>query len=52
MLLGIDSGLAGAFALVGDTVLVDDLPVHLAQLGRGGKVRSELDLHGFRDLRW
>ena len=36
--------------LVGDTVLVGDLPVHQAQHGRNAKVRAELDLHGFRAL--
>jgi crossover junction endodeoxyribonuclease RuvC len=50
MILAIDPGVAGAFALLGDTALVDDLPVHQAQHGRSAKVRAELDLHGFRML--
>jgi crossover junction endodeoxyribonuclease RuvC len=50
MILAIDPGITGAFALLGDTALVDDLPVHQAQHGRGAKVRAELDLHGFRML--
>jgi hypothetical protein len=50
MILAIDPGLSGAFALLGETVLVDDLPVHLAQHGRGGKTRAELDVHGFKNL--
>ncbi len=49
MLLAIDPGVTGAFALLGETVLVDDLPVHQAQHGRSAKVRAELDLHGFRE---
>jgi len=49
MILAIDPGVTGAYALVGDTVPVDDLPIHQAQHGRGGKVRGELDLHSFRD---
>jgi hypothetical protein len=47
MILAIDPGIAGAYALLGDTVLVDDLPVHVAQHGRQAKLRQELDLHGF-----
>ena len=50
MILAIDPGVVGAFALLGDTVLVDDLPLHQAQHGRSAKVRAELDLHGFRTL--
>jgi hypothetical protein len=37
-------------SLLGEAVLVDDLPVHLAQHGRNAKVLSELDLHSFREL--
>jgi crossover junction endodeoxyribonuclease RuvC len=50
MLLAIDPGVTGAFALLGEAVAVDDLPIHQAQHGRSGKVRAELDLHSFRNL--
>ena len=51
MLLALDPGISGAYALLsGDSVLVDDLPVHQAQHGRSAKVRAELDLHGLRAL--
>jgi crossover junction endodeoxyribonuclease RuvC len=50
MILGVDPGVAGAFAILGDVVLLDDLPVHQAQHGRSARVRDELDLHGFRGL--
>jgi crossover junction endodeoxyribonuclease RuvC len=50
MILAIDPGITGAYALLGDIVLVDDLPVHVAQHGQKAKVRSELDLHGFHRL--
>jgi crossover junction endodeoxyribonuclease RuvC len=50
MILAIDPGITGAFALLGDTALVGDLPVHQTQHGRVAKVRAELDLHGFRTL--
>ena len=50
MVLAIDPGVAGAFALLGDTVLIGDLPVHQAQHGRNAKVRAELDLHSLRML--
>jgi crossover junction endodeoxyribonuclease RuvC len=50
MILAIDPGVSGAFALLGDTVLVDDPPVHQAQHSGSAKVRAELDLHGFRAL--
>jgi hypothetical protein len=46
----LDPGIAGAYALLGATVLVNDLPVHRAQHGRSAKVRAELDLRGFRAL--
>jgi crossover junction endodeoxyribonuclease RuvC len=47
VILAIDPGTLGAFALLGERVIVDDLPVHEAQHGRAGKVRTELDLHTF-----
>jgi crossover junction endodeoxyribonuclease RuvC len=50
MILAIDPGITGAFALLDEAVLVDDLPVHQTQHGRSAKVRGELDLHGFREL--
>lgn len=50
MILAIDPGIAGAYALLGDTVLVDDLPIHQTQHGKSAKVRAELDLHSFRQL--
>jgi crossover junction endodeoxyribonuclease RuvC len=50
IILAIDPGISGAFALLGDTVLVDDLPVHVAQHGQKAKVRAELDVHGFHRL--
>lgn len=50
MILGVDPGITGAFALLGNTVMVDDLPLHQAQHGCSAKVRPELDLHGFRQL--
>ena len=50
MILAIDPGITGAYALLSDTVLVDDLPVHQAQHGSSAKVRAELDLHSFRGL--
>lgn len=50
MILAIDPGIAGAFALLGDVAQVNDLPVHEAQHGRSAKIRIELDLHGFRHL--
>jgi hypothetical protein len=40
VILAIDPGIVGTFALLGDSVLVDDLPVHVAQHGRGAKVRA------------
>lgn len=50
MILGIDPGTTGGFALLGDgIVLVDDIAVHSTQHGRAGKVRTELNLHLFRD---
>jgi crossover junction endodeoxyribonuclease RuvC len=50
MIIGIDPGITGAFAVIdGSVVLVDDLPVHNTQHGRSAKVRSELDLHTLRD---
>jgi hypothetical protein len=50
MILGIDPGISGAFALLGDVTLVYDLPTHQAQHGRSAMVRAELDLHSFRGL--
>lgn len=50
IVLGIDPGLAGAFALLGATTLVGDLPVFQAQHGRTAKTRAELDLHHLRAL--
>jgi crossover junction endodeoxyribonuclease RuvC len=50
VILGIDPGVHGAFALLGDATLVDDLPTHHTQHGRGAMVRAELDLHSFRGL--
>ncbi len=50
MLLAIDPGITDAYALLGRTVLVGDLPVHQAQHGLGARVRPELDLHSFREL--
>jgi crossover junction endodeoxyribonuclease RuvC len=48
--LGLDPGTAGAFAILNEAgaVLVDDLPAHQTQHGRGAKIRAELDLHAFR----
>jgi crossover junction endodeoxyribonuclease RuvC len=48
--LGLDPGLTGAYALLGDPPLVGDLPVHQTQHGRSAKVRSELDLHSLHTL--
>jgi crossover junction endodeoxyribonuclease RuvC len=50
MILAIDPGISGAFALLGDNIVVDDLPVHQAQHGRSAVVRAELDLHSLRGL--
>jgi crossover junction endodeoxyribonuclease RuvC len=50
MIVGIDPGLAGGYAMLGNMVLVDDLPIHAAQHGAKAKVRNELDLHTFRDI--
>jgi crossover junction endodeoxyribonuclease RuvC len=50
VILAIDPGLSGAYALFGKLVLVGDLPVHQAQHGRGAKVRIELDLHSLREV--
>ena len=50
LILAIDPGIVGAYALLGDTVQVDDLPNHQTQHGRSARVRAELNLHGFRDL--
>jgi crossover junction endodeoxyribonuclease RuvC len=50
IVLGLDPGVTGAFAMLGDTALVGDLPVFAAQHGRSAKVRAELDLHSFRGL--
>jgi crossover junction endodeoxyribonuclease RuvC len=53
VILAIDPGVAGAFALLTDDRAlprVDDLPVHEIQHGRAAKIRAELDLHGFREL--
>jgi crossover junction endodeoxyribonuclease RuvC len=50
MVLGIDPGTVGGFALSDDTgiALVDDLPVHNTQHRRGGVTRNELDLHSWK----
>jgi hypothetical protein len=52
MLLAIDPGLNGAFALMNGPIVValDHLPVHKTQHGRTAKIRSELNLHALRDL--
>jgi crossover junction endodeoxyribonuclease RuvC len=51
MILAIDPGITGAFALLdhNHVVELDHLPVHLAQHGRAAKVRGELDLHALKD---
>ena len=49
IVIGIDPGITGAFALLGASALVEDLPLHQTQHGRGGKARSELDLHSLRE---
>jgi hypothetical protein len=41
VVLAIDLGPAGAFALLGDTMLADDLPVLQAPHGRNAQVRPE-----------
>lgn len=49
IVLGLDPGIAGAFAILdGDSILIDDLPLHQAQHGKSAKVRAELDLHTLR----
>lgn len=50
LVLGLDPGVQGAFALLGDdgVILPDDLPVHLAQHGQRAIKRHELDLHSLR----
>ncbi len=49
MILSVDPGTVGAYALLGRNAQVADLPVHHAQHGRNAKVRAELDLHCFHD---
>jgi crossover junction endodeoxyribonuclease RuvC len=50
LILGVDPGVTGAYAVVGEdgTVIADDLPVHQAQHGPNAKQRAELDLHTLR----
>ena len=50
LILGVDPGTAGAYALLDDSGVVDvgDLPVHQVQRSRGGKQRAELDLHALQ----
>jgi crossover junction endodeoxyribonuclease RuvC len=51
LFLGIDVGVAGAYALIagdGQVQVIDDLPIHQAQHGRTAKQRAELDLHAFQ----
>jgi crossover junction endodeoxyribonuclease RuvC len=51
MILAIDPGITGAYALLRDGwVLVGDLPIHSTQHGSSAKLRNELDLHTFREL--
>lgn len=52
MILGIDPGLNGAYAILDGrhAVALDHLPAHRTQHGKTGKVRSELDLHALKDV--
>jgi hypothetical protein len=47
IVLAFDPGISGALCILGPNgvLLLDDLPVHQTQHGRGAKVRAELDLH-------
>lgn len=52
-IISIDPGTVGAYAVMGGASIhihIADLPTHLAQHGRNGKTRTELDLHQLRDV--
>jgi hypothetical protein len=52
VILAIDPGLNGAYALLNGPLVValDHIPVHKTQHGKTAKIRSELNLHGLRDM--
>jgi crossover junction endodeoxyribonuclease RuvC len=50
LICGLDPGVAGAYALLGNNglAIVDDLPLHQVQRSRSTNRRAELDLHALR----